>query len=607
MLIYHSTRPRSSYEEYHATFFSSSSTSFTNGNQASALISYETHYSAGGSTTGKTEIFWAITANTGLTHVSSQIAVTHSEAGPTSSSMVQSLNVTNSLINSSGGTGNSGFATSVSASGTNILSTVVSTSTTRTSVITRTTTHSTSTSTTKYTVTGIGTNAHLAVTTGTTNAITSHTVTQSTVLTTTTSRSLTASVGIETGLVIDARDRWAWAFTETSSVASPKFLSELATSFSTTVLWGITTAGAVAYAALPETSFIASTFTSPDARSTITYDQITDNGTSNATFTIGNNFSRDTTELEVVIYTTSSTTSTVGTLSSFLTGYTTTSTTKTVISYETFTGYTMIDGKELTMRSFRLFQTTSSAMILLEAYNAAGSSTAFHASSSSSQERTTVGKIGMQFLAYNDPNTYVQPVPPQGFAAPQELRSTATHGFGTNLTFNGTTVFYPRTASLLPGVIVPYPVNHSAQNTDSHTWSYSWSFDSSGATLYFSEMSTYLAGTKTSTSSTVSSGTFSTGAQTGDFVAMDGTVFGGYQAIKSMAETAYYPPRAVRGTSIGTNGGTTTYQSVFTAGTSATLKETMVVEMSMRAYRPVIAIVSAATPAFSTLLRNPDT
>lgn len=616
MLVWNTTRELSSFEEYHATFFATFSTSFTSagggGWSSYGTTSGETHRSGGSSTSFSRATDYRTTNTPQNNHLYSQVSERSFAGCATSSSSINSFSLTDllTLIDTSPGgsstTFDNGTGSTITFGGTNTISVSISTTTTSTFEQTRVTTTMSDVDTTAVTITGAGTDATTAFTLTTTNAMTTVTETFGTTVTNTTGSVVTASHPIELGLVVDARDVWGWRITDTSSSSLPRFITDIGESFDTTVLWAETTSGPVSYVTFGQSSTTTS-FTAPEAITTHTIDVVTDVLVT-LTGASGDKFPRDTFTYEGISYSIESSTFTHGTAGQTIHAYASTSRSTTVLVYEPVTRHSIVNGQNVTLRDVEPVVMTSSYLTSAEVYLASSSSTAFNASMDFTQERTTVKVLSLQPIGFTAPNTFIAPSPPPGFAAPQELHATATHGYGTNLSFGGGTIFYPATLELFQAVSVPNIAGPLAIDENGHTWSYQWAFDSTGATLSFSEMSTYLDGAETKTTATTGSGTFSLmGEQTDGYCIIGGSVLGGYQGFKAEEESGYMPPRAVRGSSIGTDGVATTFKSIFSVYDTIALRETIRVETDLPAIRPfMFEVDSMDEPFFTWFPRNKE-
>jgi len=515
-----------------------------------------------------------------------------------------------SAFSSTDGTGFTSFSTSRSAQITNFASWVVPTTLSYESNFV--TTNSTALDTTVISIYGTGSDRVAAASTVTTNALTSTFSTRPGTTTLTTGTNATGSYNFETALVVvgDASTEWLWKFTDENPTAS--FLTDCAESFSSSIFWPETTAIAISFDTYSNSNATTGTYSVPGNLATYTVETISDDP---VTFTItsGDNFSRDTATTDDFSHTTDSFTFEAGIDSSTVRAISTHSystTTAQTIPVTLHTLYSVINGtsEATVLGTSQIIASTSLASAGFSYF--ASNSTATGATTNmvgQTINETDVSQINLLTFLFGGQNTFIAPAPFNGaLLAPQKLHSTTTSylDYGTNLNFDGGTVFYPFTVSVISNVAIPDPRNHSATDSDSHTWKYKWSFDSEGATLSYTNASTYLDGTDTSTDRTIGSGKFSATTISDTFVANGGSVLGGYQGISTAGESAYYPPRAARGTSIDFMGGTTSYQSVYTDSSSTTVSDSMIVETSLPAYQVFTVPTDSAVPAFTSFARN---
>lgn len=596
MFTYHSTRAQSSFEEFHASFFGSSSTDFGQGVTFYSTSSGETHEVNGGTTRISRRTAYQVTETVGHTERVSDIGNTTFQTGASSAkTSIMTARTFNQTLSNTSGTdvtiSDTTLSTTLSTFQTGFQTWAAQTSTSQTFTDGYVTTTNTTLNTSVMTVTGTGTDMALAVSFMTVSAMTSTVATSTETVSFTTLSTGTASEFIELGTVVVAPDVWAWKITR-STAGDPGFISDVGASFETSVFWPETSSGAVSYYTGASTAI--STFTNPGNVQTITMDY-PDYNPATLTVTTGDKFSRDTTTIEDFTSTLASSSFTTGFESETFTAHAASSYTTTVQMFSAVTlHFYGSDGSEYSVRNARPYTTTASSLRPQTSFSYQGSgstsgttissSISYQNSSHLSQQRTTIRMINRLLVGFTDLNTYLCRIPPPGFAAPQELHSDATHGFGSNLTFGGGTIFYPNLAGIYRGVGVPYPVNGEAYDSDADmSWRYAWSHDTAGVTLSYTKMQTTLVGTDTSTLSTSSSGTFTPGVNTAQNVFAGGNILGGYGPISSASESAYFPPRAVAGTFIGTDGVTSSFKSIFTGTATSVLRGDMYVEQSLAA------------------------
>ena len=143
------------------------------------------------------------------------------------------------------------------------------------------------------------------------------------------------------------------------------------------------------------------------------------------------------------------------------------------------------------------------------------------------------------------------------FVEPQQLTiSNKQFTYGTNLSFDGGTIFYPLTGKILDNVYVPILSNYSTTDTKSQTWKYSYS-DHTGKISF----TCYSAAKKIASSG---QGRFRLmGNINSQFYSQGGTVYGGFNSyIPVLDETVYFNTQAIKGTSFNTNGQSSTFNGL---------------------------------------------
>ena len=215
-------------------------------------------------------------------------------------------------------------------------------------------------------------------------------------------------------------------------------------------------------------------------------------------------------------------------------------------------------------------------------------------------EGTDLSYKGYNAIPWGNANApAICPVAPNyAFVAPSDLRSAGNpYNFADNLRLGDARLPYPNFAAVFTNAATPYPSSFTTSGTNSHSFSYSWIDD----TLKYTEWSTHAAGGSTVTDKSTSSGVFDSMGGMSSYYADGGTVYGGFPAIPTAADSVYFAPRAVIGTSIATNGASTTYRSLITFSYSDEISETAVIEEAIPAFIVVSELVGL--PAGIELLR----
>jgi len=475
-----------------------------------------------------------------------------------------------------------------------------------------TTTTSTDVTTTHWTLGTTGTSFYPATETIFSTAITSATVTTNV----TYGGESTATIGFdniaENGLALTVEhNEWAWVYKPAGATnTAVSFFTDIADSFTATTLWNSLTTSAVSYHEY-DGSAVTSHFTFDGSPSTLSFEFLISTDAATSTITSGDNLPRDTTTTTVQAWTTSSDSVSVG-ASYEIDDYATMSVATTTTDYQQITLHStypfgLSDAKITSLLSYITKVGTTSVAQAIPAYLAEATSSNYAMGVTQASTALITNSIALYQLF--DANTAIEGVAPYGvFLAPQYLKSDSNTNFGTNLSFDGQTVLFPFTSGVYSNVLIPgFGGTVSTTGTDSHTWKYSWKTNSEGATLLYSHISSFLDGTATKTTATVSSGQFLTDSTlTDSFNADGGTVYGGFPADKTRGETVYFGRRAVIGTIIGLTGDSTTYKSIYSDGTVSTLSQTMIVENSTPAFVPVQAPGGGDAFQMAVYARNLD-
>jgi hypothetical protein len=381
---------------------------------------------------------------------------------------------------------------------------------------------------------------------------------------------------------------WLWSF---NSLGTTNFnyslLTSIASSFTQETFWPLYSTSIAPYVGTDTETIAADTFSY--ANGTFNLEFLTAASTSTISITSGSNFPRDTYSTTVSVWTTSSSSSSYGG-------------TYAIEDYATFAVIqsTLIPTPATVFATYPFGLSDALTTSLLSTVNVSTTTTTAQAASVfiteedegitevGTVEQTVLINLGPVFSALSNLNTYFEEIPAIGaFLAPQQLKSDSNSSFCGNLSFGGGgTLFYPFSSGVYPNAAVPgFGASASTTGTNAHTYKYNWATNTAGATLLYSDITSFASGTATLTAlSTVLSGQFSTSSDVGgDYVTNPGSVFGGF-AYNENPATAILPIRAVFGTSIDTDGSSSTYQSVFTESTSSTLSDALLIESTAAAY-----------------------
>lgn len=415
------------------------------------------------------------------------------------------------------------------------------------------------------------------------------------------------------GAIYSADTDWFWVVQNTN--LTPQFLTDIALSTDALTIFPVAVTLPQNVLSVDDSGAFTAAFSIDAATTSLTYQVLVSITTDISTYPSGDSISFIPATTSIPVWTTDTASTIFGNDSALVTGVSTSSFALGTWIADTYNA-TVTYPYGLNTSTTELVQLTS-FFATTTAYNIVGGYLVSSSDSSSdtngeegysemgqTQEGADISYLGYNVIAWGGGAQAICPIAPQNaFVAPSDLRSENNpYNFADNLIFGTTRIPYGSLASVVTNAATPCPVAFTTTGTDAHSFSYSWFRD----TLRYTEWITYTAGTSTVTDRTQSSGVFDSSSPMDAYYADGGTVYGGFPAIPTAADSVYFTPRAVMGTSISTNGASTTYRNLVTDTDYSEISETAIVEQSVPAFIAYTALVGI--PAGGQLLvypRNP--